>query len=107
VIVYQILYADVSDHLAEYATLKAMGYGDSYLFGVVFKEALLLSVLGYIPGLAISQGLYVVTAQNTRLPIAMTLERMVMVFIFTIIMCCISGSLAMRRIRSADPAEVF
>jgi putative ABC transport system permease protein len=107
VIVYQILYTDVSDHLAEYATLKAMGYGDSYLFGVVFKEALLLSVLGYIPGLAISQGLYVITAQNTGLPIAMTIERAFMVFIFTIIMCCVSGSLAMRRIRSADPAEVF
>jgi putative ABC transport system permease protein len=107
VIVYQILYTDVSDHLAEYATLKAMGYGDSYLFGVVFKEALLLSVLGYIPGLAISQGLYVITAQNTGLPIAMTTERAIMVFIFTIIMCCASGSLAMRRIRSADPAEVF
>ena len=107
VIVYQILYTDVSDHLAEYATLKAMGYGDSYLFGVVFKEALLLSVLGYIPGLAISQGLYVLTAVNTGLPIAMTTERAIMVFIFTIIMCCASGSLAMRRIRSADPAEVF
>jgi len=107
VIVYQILYTDVSDHLPEYATLKAMGYGDRYLFGVVFKEALLLSVLGYLPGLAISQGIYVVTAQNTGLPIAMSSGRIVLVFFFTIIMCCGSGALAMRRIRSADPAEIF
>jgi putative ABC transport system permease protein len=107
VIVYQILYTDVSDHLAEYATLKALGYGDGYLFGVVFKEALLLSMLGYLPGLAISQALYVFTAGQTGLPISMTGQRMVMVFIFTILMCCASGALAMRRIRSADPAEIF
>jgi len=107
VIVYQILYTDVSDHLAEYATLKALGYGDRYLFGVVFKEALLLSVLGYIPGVVISQGLYMFTAGQTGLPIAMTAQRIVMVFIFTIVMCCASGALAMRRIRSADPAEIF
>ncbi|MEN9219515.1 MAG: ABC transporter permease DevC, partial [Thermostichales cyanobacterium GMQP_bins_62] len=42
IIVYQILYTDVSDHLAEYATLKAMGYTDLYLLGVVFQEAITL-----------------------------------------------------------------
>jgi hypothetical protein len=54
IIVYQILYTDVSDHLSEYATLKAIGYRDGFLFSIVFKESLLLSVLGYVPGLAIS-----------------------------------------------------
>jgi putative ABC transport system permease protein len=107
VIVYQILYTDVSDHLAEYATLKALGYGDRYLFSIVFKEALLLAVLGYIPGLLITQGLYVLSARNTGLPIAMSMQRVVTVFLFTILMCCASAALAMRRIRSADPAEIF
>jgi putative ABC transport system permease protein len=107
IIVYQILYTDVSDHLSEYATLKAMGYRDGFLFSIVFKEALLLSVLGYIPGLAISQALYSLTEQTTGLPIFMTVERAVMVFIFTVIMCVASGALAMRRLRSADPAEIF
>jgi DevC protein len=49
IIVYQILFADVSDHLAEYATLKAMGYPNRYLFGVVFQEAVLLAVLRLRP----------------------------------------------------------
>ena len=35
VIVYQILYSDVSDHLPEYATLMAMGYRLLALLGVV------------------------------------------------------------------------
>jgi len=50
VIVYQILYTDVSDHLPEYATLKAMGYSDAYLIGVIIQESLLLAVLGFVPG---------------------------------------------------------
>ena len=107
IIVYQILYTDVSDHLAEYATLKAIGYGDGYLFSIVLKESLLLSVLGYIPGLAVSQALYTLTVRSTGLPLYMTWERAVMVFVFTVVMCCGSGALAMRRIRSADPAEIF
>lgn len=107
VIVYQILYTDVSDHLAEYATLKAMGHSDRSLFGVVLQEALLLAILGYLPGLVISQGMYVVAARSTGLPITMSLERVVLVFLFTVVMCCVSAVLAMRRIRSADPAEIF
>lgn len=107
IIVYQILYTDVSDHLSEYATLKAIGYRDSFLLAIVLEESLLLSVLGYIPGLAISQGLYILTAQATGLPISLTWQRAAAVFVFTIIMCSASGALAMRRIRSADPAEIF
>jgi putative ABC transport system permease protein len=49
VIVYQILYSDVSDHLPEYATLMAMGYRLSSLLGVVAREGLLLAVLGFLP----------------------------------------------------------
>jgi putative ABC transport system permease protein len=107
IIVYQILYTDVSDHLSEYATLKAIGYRDNFLFAIVLKESLLLSVLGFIPGFAISQGMYLLTSKATGLPMTMTVERAILVFIFTIIMCCGAGALAMRRISSADPAEIF
>ncbi len=107
VIVYQILYADVSDHLPEYATLKAMGYTDRYLLGVLIQEALLLAILGYIPGLILSLGLYQLAYAATLLPIVMTLERSISVFILTIVMCSASGAVAMRKLRSADPADVF
>lgn len=107
VIVYQILYSDVSDHLAEYATLKAMGYGDWELFSIVVKQALLLSVFGFLPGFAIAQTLYVITQRATFLPIEMTLARALFVFAMTIAMCAGSAALAMRKLRSADPAEIF
>ena len=107
VIVYQILYADVSDHLPEYATLKAMGYTNLYLLGVLTQEALLLAILGFLPGFALSFGLYQVTYAATLLPISMTIDRAVTVLVLTIIMCSVSGAIAMRKLRSADPAEVF
>lgn len=107
VIVYQILYSDVSEHLPEYATLKAIGYSDRYLLGVLTQEALFLAVLGYIPGFILSFGLYQLAYAATLLPIAMTLERAVSVLVLTIIMCSVSGAIAMQKLRSADPADVF
>jgi putative ABC transport system permease protein len=107
VIVYQILSSDVADHLAEYATLKAMGYRDIYLLGVVFQEALILAILGFFPGFGISFGLYALTRGATNLPLFMTIDRVVTVLILTIVMCTASGAIATRKLRSADPADIF
>jgi putative ABC transport system permease protein len=107
VIVYQILYTDVSDHLPEYATLKAMGYTHRYLLMVVFQEALILAILGYIPGMVIASGLYGLTKAATRLPMIMTLSKTITILILTIIMCCVSGAIAVRKLKAADPADVF
>ena len=57
VICYQILYTDVLDHLAEFATLKAMGYGDGYIRIVVIIEAWALSVLGFLPSVFVGASL--------------------------------------------------
>jgi putative ABC transport system permease protein len=107
VIVYQILYSDVSDHLPEYATLKAMGYTDNYLLGVLIQEALLLAILGYLPAFFLSFGLYQLTFAATMLPISMKVDRAINVFILTVIMCSVSGAIALKKLRSADPADIF
>ncbi|MGK7942435.1 MAG: ABC transporter permease DevC [Crocosphaera sp.] len=107
IIVYQVLYTDVSNHLPEYATLKAIGYSQNYLLGVVFQSALILALLGFIPGLGISLGLYGLTKNATQLPITMTVSRSVSVLILTISMCAFSGVLTVRRLQDADPADIF
>lgn len=107
VIVYQILYADVSDHLPEYATLKAMGYSDRYLIVVLVQESLALAILGFIPGMALSFGLYHVAQTATRLPIVMVTSRAIAVLLLTIAMCVASGLVAMRKLQTADPADIF
>uniref|UniRef100_B8HSS7 DevC protein n=1 Tax=Cyanothece sp. (strain PCC 7425 / ATCC 29141) TaxID=395961 RepID=B8HSS7_CYAP4 len=107
VIVYQILYTDVSDHLPEYATLKAMGYKNSYFYGVVLQESLILCLLGYLPGFVIVTFLYMLIQSGTALPIGMTSERAITVFLLTLVMCVSSGAIAMRRVQAADPADIF
>ncbi|MEG3938881.1 MULTISPECIES: ABC transporter permease DevC [unclassified Microcoleus] len=107
VIVYQILYTDVNDHLPEYATLKAMGYKDFYFLGVVFKEALILAILGYLPGFGVSVVLYNLGRSATSLPMYMTVGKAVTVFVMTVVMCCLSGAIAVRKLQAADPADIF
>ncbi|ARV59267.1 ABC transporter [Nostocales cyanobacterium HT-58-2] len=107
VIVYQILYTDVSDHLPEYATLKAMGYSNTYFIGVLVQEALLLAVLGFVPGFLLSSGLYALAKSATFLPIAMKASRATLVLILTSVMCVGAGAIAMRKLQQADPADIF
>jgi putative ABC transport system permease protein len=107
VIVYQVLTTDVQDHLAEYATLKAMGYGHGWFLGVIFEEALILAALGFLPGLAIALGLYALAGAATGLPITMTWARPLVVLGLTIVMCAASGAIATRRLAEADPADLF
>lgn len=107
VIVYQVLYSDVSDHLPEYATLMAMGYKLRTLLGVVVREGLLLALFGYLPAYAAGQGLYLLVRSATALPVAMDFSRAMTVFSMILVMCMASAGLAMRRLVDADPAEIF
>jgi len=107
IIVYQILFADVSEHLNEYATLRAIGYKNRFVSGIVLQQAVILAVLGYLPGLAIVYWLYGKAAAATNLPLYITQERATTVFLMTLAMCAISGLMAVRKVRKLDPAEVF
>ncbi|QNI97665.1 ABC transporter permease DevC [Synechococcus sp. RS9902] len=107
VIVYQVLYTDVSDHLPEYATLMAMGYRLSHLLGVVVREGFYLAVMGYVPAYMAGQGLYWFVRDATKLPVGMDLSRALTVLVMILVMCMLSSFLAMRRLIDADPAEIF
>ncbi|MDX8354911.1 ABC transporter permease DevC [Cognatiyoonia sp. IB215182] len=107
VIVYQILATDVADHLKEYATFKAMGYGQPFFLGIVFEEAIILAVFGFVPGLLASLGLYAGLEVATGLPMEMTVDVAIMVLLGTLLACAISGAIATRRLVGADPADLF
>ncbi|NJL55436.1 FtsX-like permease family protein [bacterium] len=107
VIVYQILYANVSEHLPQYATLKAMGYSDRDLLLMLLQQSFILAILGFMPGFLLSIGLYQITYAATLLRIAMKINRALIVLALTVIMCNASGIIAMRKLQTADPADVF
>jgi putative ABC transport system permease protein len=107
VIVYQILYTDVTDHLHEYATLKAMGAGDRFFVTLILQQAVILMACGFVPGTALTALLYAVTRSKAAMPAYLTLPVMAVVFVLALAMCSLSGLLALRRLKRADPADVF
>jgi putative ABC transport system permease protein len=104
---YQIISSDITHQRTEYATLKAMGYENGYLSRLVLYQAVFLAILGYVPGLAIALGLYEATREMARIPIQMSLARAGAVFALTLAMCVISALFALRKIRAAEPADLF
>ena len=107
VVVHQILYAEVSTHLAQYATLKAMGYSHAFLLGIVVGASVILGLLGFLPGWFLSLGLYHLTASATGLPMMLGGGKTAIVLLLTLSMCLLSGALAMQRLRAANPADMF
>lgn len=107
IIVYQVIYTDVSEHLPEYATLKAMGYKDRDLSLIVLGESLILAIMGFIPGYLASYGIYYLMTNFIELPVSMNIGIALKVLALNIIMCTISGAIAIKKLRTADPADIF
>jgi putative ABC transport system permease protein len=107
VICSQILSSDVADHMAEYATLRAIGYTNVYLTGVVLQEAFILAVSAFLGGWLASWALYLFLSDLTGMPLIMSWGRMLTVAGLTLSMCFVSGLFALRKVKELDPADVF
>ena len=107
VVVYQVLYTDVSDHLKEYATLKALGFADRFVLWVVIQEAILLAASSFIPATLVSAALYAFLSSATSIRIAMTADKTLLVSTLTFGVCAASAAIAIQKLRDADPASVF
>jgi putative ABC transport system permease protein len=104
---YQILYTDLSDQLPQYATLKAIGYENSYLIRIVLAQAAFYALCGFVPACIIGALLYYIIGEIALLPLHMSAPIIFGTFALTLGMCLLSGALAVRRVLAADPAEVF
>jgi putative ABC transport system permease protein len=106
VIVAQTLYSSTKDHLSQFATLRALGSSASYIHRVILTQAALSAVFGYILGMAIAM-VVVAFSEATALPIIMTPELAVALFLITVAMCAISAVSAIMKVTKMDPAMVF
>ncbi|HEY2529686.1 MAG TPA: ABC transporter permease DevC [Xanthobacteraceae bacterium] len=104
---YQVTYTDLADQLPQYATMKAIGYRTGYLLRVVFEQATLNALAGWISALLASIVLYRIIGQTTLLPLHMTTKIIFVSLGLTLGMCLISAAMAVGRVIKADPAEVF
>ncbi|WP_411868414.1 ABC transporter permease DevC [Vulcanococcus limneticus] len=107
VVVYQVLYTDVTDHLKEYATLKAMGFSDTFLLVIVVQEAIILAVSAFIPATLASAALYAFLTSASGIRIEMSSDKILLVGSLTLGVCAASSAIAIRKLADADPASVF
>jgi putative ABC transport system permease protein len=107
VILYQVLASEVQNRLREYATLKALGYGDRYVYGVVARQALIFAGLGFFPAFFLALFLYFLLRTQALVPVTMELTRVAGVSLLTGAMCLSATFLAVRKLRAADPADLF
>lgn len=107
VIVGQILYSSVSDHMKEFGTLKAMGSSDWVIYGVIAEQALWMAVLGYVPGIALCLGVAAWTSATQGIVILITPLSALSVFGITVAMCICSAVFAIQKVTRVDPGIVF
>lgn len=107
VILYQVLASEVQNRLREYATLKALGYGNGYIYGVVLRQAFIFSMLGFVPAFFLAVALYSLLRTEALVPVAMEPARAAGVFLLTTVMCLSATFLAVRKVRQADPSDLF
>ncbi|MBV9385850.1 MAG: ABC transporter permease [Chroococcidiopsidaceae cyanobacterium CP_BM_ER_R8_30] len=107
IIVGQILYSSVSDHLKEFGTLKAMGASDLVIYGVIVEQALWMAVLGYVPGIFLCLGLGAWTSATQGILVLITPVTAIAVLGVTVSMCVGSAVFAIQKVTRLDPAIVF
>jgi putative ABC transport system permease protein len=107
VVVFQVLSSDITDHFAEYATLKAIGWTRFDVTRVVVSQAMILAVTSYLPALAVATVLYRITAQVVLLPLNIDATIALTVFVMANVICAASALVSVRKLQKADPADLF
>jgi putative ABC transport system permease protein len=106
VIVAQTLYSSTKDHLAEFATLRALGSSSGYINKVILMQAGLSALIGYALGMSIALTI-VFLSEHTALPIVMSPGLAALLLALTVAMCAISALSAIGKVMRIDPAMVF
>lgn len=104
---YQVLYNEISDHLPQFATLKAMGFSDAFMRAVIIGQAIVLSVSGFAIGAGFSWLADRYIAAQSMLPIHLSVASIVVVLCLAFAMCVGAGLIAIRRVALADPAALY
>jgi putative ABC transport system permease protein len=106
-IVYQALGTQISRHLPQFATLKAIGYAERSLYATLAAMAAMILAIGFVPAFFAALWLYAVIRHATLLPAAMSAGRVAAVLLAGLVIAMIAAGLSAGGLRRADPAEVF
>ena len=106
VVVAQTLYSSTKDHLYEFATLRAIGCTNRYIYQVITGQALINAVVGFAAAAAVGLAIVALTA-HTAMHVVITPVLLIVLFVITVVMCVGSASAAIARVVRTDPVVVM
>lgn len=106
-VIYQVLLNDVGDHLAEYATFKAMGHSNAFLARIVVQQALIYVAAAYLIAVVLGLGLYRATEALAGIPMRLTPRIIGLSLLVTALIGLVSAVFTVEKVWRADPAELF
>jgi putative ABC transport system permease protein len=106
VIVAQTLYSSTKDHIYEFATLRAMGASNGYIYKVIICQALLSALIGFAFAGLIGAAVVHFTSKSA-LQVVITPDLMIELFVLTVVMSIASALASIVRVIRVDPAIVL
>jgi len=106
VIVAQTLYSSTKDHLDEFATLRAMGSSNGYIYSVIIYQAILNAVIGFAFATLIGFSVVEFT-RSGALPVLITPMLVLVMLVLTVVVCIAAALGAIFRVVRIDPVMVF
>ncbi len=105
-IVGQTIYAGTMEHLREFGTLKAIGATNGDIYMVIFSQAGMSAVIGYVIGTAL---IFLAKGGIEKAGVSIYIgTEMIFILFFVVLLTCFAASFfSVRRIRTLDPVTVF
>jgi putative ABC transport system permease protein len=107
VILIQVLSSGIANRLAEYATMKAMGFTAWRIYGVGLGEAMLLSLAGLLPAMFCGGMALAVIQMKTHLETFPGPGLILTMIALAIALAAGAATVALLRLARSDPAELF
>ena len=107
VILFQVLSTELGNRINEFATMKAMGFSIQFIYGIGIMQNLIITLMSFLPAWLICTAIFELIYALSKLPMEMTWELFITVFSLTMLMSITAGLLALRKVKKADPAELF
>jgi putative ABC transport system permease protein len=105
-IVGQTIYNSTMEHIKEFGTLKALGANNSEIYRIIFFQALINALAGYLVSLVVTM-LSVKIYEATDMVMVVNWRVNILVLALTLVMCLSASFVSIRKIKKVDPAILF
>ena len=106
VIVGQTIYSNTMEHIQEFGTLKAVGARNSDLYVIIFVQAAISAIIGFIIGSALIL-LMKGGIESGGVTLHLSASLFIAIFFTIFVTCVLSAYFSIKKVKKLDPVSVF